>query len=145
LRDSAPSYGLAIIDLDHFKSINDTFSHAVGDDVLRRLGALLRASLRQIDNATRMGGEEFVLIFIGVTCETVMAICFRLLTCIREAPWSELHDRLHVTASIGVALGAEASDPLDVLALADKRLYVAKQSGRNRVIGRPDADGEPID
>ena len=135
LRGASQFYGLAVIDLDHFKRINDTFSHAVGDDVLRRVGALLRASVRPIDSANRMGGEEFVLIFIDLSHETVMAICSRLLTCIREAPWSELHDGLRVTASIGVAIGTEACDPPAVLALADKRLYAGKQGGRDRVIG----------
>lgn len=131
---------LAMIDVDHFKAINDRFSHLVGDEVLRRLGGLLRRCCRKQDLPARYGGEEFAVILADVDQPMSVAACERLRAAVEEEPWSSLHPALLVTVSIGVVHMAGTSDfePHSLLAIADARMYVAKDLGRNRVV----ADGD---
>jgi diguanylate cyclase (GGDEF)-like protein len=136
-RGNPPERALAMIDVDHFKRINDRFSHLLGDEVLRRLGALLLGHCRKQDLAARYGGEEFVLILTDVDPATARATCERLRAAVEAEPWSVVHPDLHVTVSIGVVHAAEAQAPGEhhnLLAIADTRLYAAKRSGRNRVV-----------
>jgi len=135
--DAAQPYSLALLDIDHFKRINDGFSHQMGDEVLRRLGAILARSCRRGDLAARYGGEEFVLILRGLDAEAAQRACERVRFAVEAADWAELHPELRVTVSIGVAHHDEASQalaPAALLALADSRLYAAKHGGRNRVV-----------
>jgi len=136
---------LALLDLDHFKRINDRYSHLVGDEVLRRVGALLLRTCRRQDLAARYGGEELVLLLEGVDRAQGLAACERVCVAIAAEPWRELHPQLQVTVSIGVVHEDEAPTPHArhaLLATADARLYAAKQAGRNRVVG---ADLAPSD
>jgi diguanylate cyclase (GGDEF)-like protein len=133
-----PGRALALLDLDRFKCINDRFSHLVGDEVLRRLGALLQRVCRRHDLAARFGGEEFALILTGVDRAQALAACERVRAAVAGEPWLQLHPDLHVTVSIGVVHEEEASPPGQhnrLLATADARLYAAKRGGRNRVVG----------
>jgi diguanylate cyclase (GGDEF)-like protein len=125
---------LALIDIDHFKSINDSHSHLIGDEVLRRLGALLRAGVRDLDFAARVGGEEFALLFGGVERDRALAACERLRELVAAQPWSEISPELKVTISIGLAVVQPHEDTRDALARADQALYRAKEGGRDRVV-----------
>ncbi|MEU4690101.1 tetratricopeptide repeat-containing diguanylate cyclase [Actinoplanes sp. NPDC023714] len=127
-----PGLAVAMIDVDHFKSVNDRFSHQAGDEVLRRLGDLLRTACRPGDTAARYGGEEFAVLIGGDAGEFADRIRAR----VEAYPWAEVHPELAITVSIGVAESTEAAGPEALLALADSRLYAAKRGGRNRVVSR---------
>ena len=123
-------FGLALLDLDHFKRINDRYGHEAGDETLVAFTALMQRSIRKLDRFYRIGGEEFVLLLPGVDtpglailCEHVRADVAAQLRC-RDEP---------VTVSIGAALLRHADDSASWLARADEALYRAKDSGRNRV------------
>ena len=126
---------VAIVDLDHFKTINDTFSHAVGDMVLRHLGSTLAGAVGGAECAARLGGEEFVLLLPGTGAEAAALRCDSLASRIRAMDWSEMTGTHPVTASIGVATYADGPmSAADLLAAADQNLYAAKRSGRDRVV-----------
>jgi diguanylate cyclase (GGDEF)-like protein len=124
-----------MVDLDHFKRINDDHSHLVGDAVLCELGRLLRANCREGDVALRIGGEEFAVLLNGVSAERAVAAAERIRSGVLRHDWGALAPGLSVTASFGVAMVAEAATKFELLALADRRMYEAKVGGRNRVVG----------
>lgn len=126
------SVALLMADIDHFKDINDTFGHEVGDHVLRALGQVLAADARTGQVVVRYGGEEFVFALPGVGLEAARDFAERIRLKVAGYPWSSLETRLDVTISIGVAYG-RADNWRAVLALADQALYLAKRNGRNRV------------
>lgn len=126
---------LLLMDLDHFKQINDHFGHDTGDEVLRRVAGLIRRHCRGGDLAARYGGEEFLLALAGVPQAEVLAIGERLRQSLADTDWRAVRDGLHVTVSIGIVHAAEAADSGALLTLADQRLYRAKIEGRNRVVG----------
>ncbi len=134
LRAGHTSHAALMIDIDHFKSINDRFSHAVGDAVLCRLAALLTDGCRTNDTAVRLGGEEFLMLLPQAPAAAAAAAAARLRVRIEAFDWTALAPGLAVTASIGVALGSEAGSVEGLLALADQRLYAAKRGGRNCVV-----------
>ncbi|NWG74635.1 MAG: GGDEF domain-containing protein, partial [Rubrivivax sp.] len=125
---------LLLLDLDHFKRINDGFGHDTGDAVLRAVAALLQSHCRSSDLAVRYGGEEFVLAMSAISRGDAEAVARRLLETVAAHPWDEVAAGLAVTTSIGLADGAEALDAAQLLTLADRRLYAAKYGGRNRVV-----------
>lgn len=128
------SRAVALIDIDHFKSINDRHSHLIGDEVLRRLGALLRGGVRDLDFAARFGGDEVALLFGGVDRDRALAACERLRELVSAQPWSEVSPDLGVTISIGLAMVRPGEDAHEALARADQSLYRAKEHGRDRVV-----------
>jgi diguanylate cyclase (GGDEF)-like protein len=130
--EGSQTLSVALLDLDHFKRVNDTFSHFVGDEVLRAAAALFGAALRSADIAARFGGEEFVVVFCHTSSGQALLACERLRQSVAAHPWSEAHPGLEVTVSIGLASGL-AKDYETLLVQADKKLYEAKRSGRNRV------------
>ncbi|MFL5539540.1 MAG: diguanylate cyclase [Longimicrobiaceae bacterium] len=125
---------VAMADIDHFKAVNDRFSHAVGDEVLRRVGEILRGGTRAVDVAGRWGGEEFVLLLVETPPERAAGLCEKLRAAVEAHDWSAVAPGLAVTLSLGVAGNGEAADPAALLAAADARLYQAKRAGRNRVV-----------
>jgi diguanylate cyclase (GGDEF)-like protein len=125
---------VVLADLDHFKTVNDRFSHAVGDEVLRAVGGLLRESTRQLDVVGRWGGEEFVLILVETSPDRAARFCEKLRAKIEAYDWVAIHPELSVTISMGVAGNVGIQSPEALLAAADARLYQAKREGRNRVI-----------
>lgn len=130
----ADRYGLplalALVDVDHFKTINDDFGHQTGDDVLRRITDVLKDSLRQTDYLARYGGEEFAIILVNTDREGAGLVAERLRKDIEEAKWA--HGA--VTVSVGVASWAPAlRTPEGFLRRTDEALYASKAAGRNRV------------
>jgi diguanylate cyclase (GGDEF)-like protein len=138
LGDGQAQLTIALVDLDHFKRINDTRSHAAGDEVLRQIAGLLQDSADDVEGglAARMGGEEFLLLLPDVGRHEGMERMDRLRRAIADHPWADVSDAIAVTASIGVAVAPEDETERGALiAVADKNLYRAKHDGRNRVAG----------
>ncbi|WP_313043298.1 diguanylate cyclase [Pseudomonas sp.] len=130
LREQQPLCAL-MMDMDHFKAINDTYGHQAGDQVLRQIGAVISASFRQTDIYGRLGGEEFAVLLPNTSLETARSIAEELIQTIHDLPADPVQG---VSASLGVA--STCTQPLDLNALmnsADKALYQAKASGRNQV------------
>ena len=127
-----------MIDLDHFKKINDQHGHAMGDTVLRGVGRSLRAGIRSIDFAGRYGGEELCVVLPGTNLLGAVKVAESLRRAIAAAQHKDGSFTINVTASIGVAATSHQSMSADaLLRCADASLYLAKQSGRNQVIPRP--------
>jgi two-component system cell cycle response regulator len=127
---------LLLLDIDHFKRINDERGHLVGDAVLRQIGALVEASVRTVDIAARYGGEEFVLILPETSQDGGIIFAERLRESIERYPFdASAEEPLHLTASIGVATfpAPRVDSTEDLFARADEALYRAKSSGRNQV------------
>ena len=122
-----------LLDLDHFKNINDSLGHQAGDNCLRTVGAIIARNIRHVDRAGRIGGEEFVILMPDTTSEMARNVGERLRAAIEAAGVRHATGE-PVTASIGVAV-ATVSDTVDsLLARSDRALYQAKRQGRNRVI-----------
>ncbi len=133
LHESGVPFGVIFVDIDHFKKVNDTWGHAVGDNVLCMVAQTLANGLRTLDVACRWGGEEFVIIAPNVTAESlgIMAERLRMLV---ESSWIDLEgDRLSVTASFGGAISRSGESANDVVGRADKQVYACKEAGRNWV------------
>ncbi len=129
-------YALAMVDIDHFKRFNDDYGHKVGDITLQRVAALLTGALRAEDAVYRYGGEEFTLAVAAADPATASRLLERIRAAVAEAPQVDADGRPvpAVTVSIGAALAPRNSVDVDaLLELADKALYEAKGTGRNRV------------
>ena len=130
---------LALIDLDHFKVINDRFGHDAGDAVLQELAGILRAHVEQNGGddgfAARIGGEEFLLVLPRLQAEVVAACCEQLRAQVAGWDWPAVGRQVNLTISVGVAIerGGAGSEPSGMLSRADAKLYDAKRAGRNRV------------
>jgi diguanylate cyclase (GGDEF)-like protein len=133
-RGQVRPYSIAMLDIDFFKRVNDSFSHQAGDQVLRQVAEVLRRCCRQGDMAIRYGGEEFALVFLQALVPQAARVCERIRLAVQKHDWAPIHPELSVTVSIGIADNHDAGDPGAILALADKRLYAAKQGGRNCVV-----------
>jgi len=133
-REQGELFALVMVDLDHFKKINDSYGHAVGDEVLKVLVRLARRMLRNQDHIARLGGEEFVLVLPATELREAMKAAVRLRLQLERLNWSRLGLARAVTASMGcaVVLPSDASKGA-VLKRADDAMYRAKQEGRNRV------------
>jgi diguanylate cyclase (GGDEF)-like protein len=125
-----------MVDIDHFKSINDRHGHQMGDEVLRRVAAAILETLRTEDVAARYGGEEFCLLLSRIDLEDGAGIAERIRQLISDLQFPGLR----ITASLGVAsVGRGAKTPQELLDHADQCLYEAKRAGRNCVVQRPRA------
>ncbi len=123
-----------MFDLDHFKSFNDTYGHAVGDEVLREVAVRCNRELRQIDIIGRYGGEEFAVFLPGTDIDGAKVTGERLRNAINAEPFATSSGPLTVSISLGAAFAtAETKTPEQLLEIADTALYMAKETGRNRV------------
>jgi diguanylate cyclase (GGDEF)-like protein len=139
------SQGLVLLDIDHFKKVNDVYGHSVGDEVLKELVALIQQNIRRSDQLFRFGGEEFVLLMSGVDEAGLRAVMHNLQEIIRRFL---RHPGGPVTASFGVAVLGPDESPEDWFSRADAALYKAKESGRDQVVyadelTKPVASGVP--
>lgn len=139
------SISVAMLDLDKFKSINDTHGHDIGDEVLRQLAKILSDRLRNYDIVGRLGGEEFGLMFPNTNLEDAITICENLGDKIRECEVETPSGKIKFTGSFGVMeLDGQADDTTKALAQVDKLLYQAKANGRDRVEYKLNKDITPI-
>ncbi len=138
---------LVMFDLDHFKRVNDTWGHAVGDQVLVQVAAITRQLLRTTDTAGRVGGEEFMILLPNTSLDGARQLAERLRQGIESTPTQAAHGPLGITASLGITLfPAHGEDSLPQAMLrADQALYAAKAAGRNRVCECCRSDGLPVD
>jgi diguanylate cyclase (GGDEF)-like protein len=127
------SLSCAMIDVDGFKHINDTFGHAAGDALLQHIGALLRATLRASDLPARLGGDEFIALMPETNLEGAAATAERLLGRVLARPLAVLDQNITATLSIGVASADGCGSLEELMARADRALYRAKKEGRSRV------------
>lgn len=124
-------FSVIIMDVDHFKQVNDNHGHEVGDRILRNIAAVFGDNIRETDYASRWGGEEFLILCPRTDLMEAAYLAERLREKISRAKY---HDDISVTASFGVASWSEYSEVKKLLSVADKRLYLAKAGGRNRVV-----------
>ncbi|MCL7929978.1 GGDEF domain-containing protein [Halomonas llamarensis] len=127
-------YALLMLDIDHFKRVNDTYGHSVGDKVLREFARLIALQVRAGDFVARYGGEEFVVVLLGADTESATDVAERIRQAVEGAMLFD-HDGnpVPVTTSVGVACPEEPLGSEATLKIADDRLYHAKEGGRNRV------------
>ena len=136
-QENRKSLGVLLLDIDHFKKVNDTYGHKVGDEILKGFGARIKDKLRSFDLVARTGGEEFVVILPDVFEQRAHTIAARLRAQIADEPFpcSVPGGSLAITASIGGAYIEPGKHAIaDILARADKCLYEAKASGRNATV-----------
>ncbi len=125
---------VAIADLDCFKLVNDRLGHPVGDEALRRSAGVMRGLCRETDLIARIGGDEFAFLLPGTTIEDAMELCEKLRSAVDAHDWQNVHPELRVSVSIGLTQWDGAAQVEDLLEAADSQLYIAKLSGRNRVV-----------
>ena len=140
-RDCTPT-AIAMLDIDHFKNINDTYGHDAGDLMLRELGRVLRENVRKSDIACRFGGEEFVLILLDSSLESSRHLLEKISTLVKEM---QIHYAEQLLGSISLSIGVvEASQHEmtadELLSAADKAMYAAKRAGRDRIVAYNDVE-----
>lgn len=133
-RNRVKPFCVVLCDIDHFKKINDSFGHGVGDKVLQQIGKLFRQSARENDVHCRYGGEEFVLFLPDTDLYGGVEVSERIRQVVETYPWKNLRAGVQVSMSFGVADSSENGDAETLLNLADERLYQAKNRGRNTVV-----------
>ncbi len=137
LRNGTP-FSLVIIDLDHFKRVNDRYGHGGGDEVLIAVVQIMRESIRSIDTLGRWGGEEFVALLPGTGMDEALIVAQRVRRNIEQHALKIDQASVHITVSLGIAALRDGEDTLDAMFLrADQALYLAKESGRNRALTMP--------
>jgi diguanylate cyclase (GGDEF)-like protein len=134
-------YSVMLVDIDHFKRINDSLGHAAGDEVLRVVASVLNEHAREVDRVARYGGEEFCVLLPHTDHDGALQAAERLRSAVHgtEIPWQDEH--ICVTVSTGLATAIDPDEPLHaLLKRADDALYRAKTEGRNRVVAAPERE-----
>lgn len=134
---SGTSFSLAMIDLDHFKRVNDSYGHAIGDKVLCEFSATVRNAMRATDEFGRYGGEEFIVILLGDTPESAVTATERIRAAVAARDWSAITPDLPITLSAGIASHCPGETLEQLMHRADQALYQAKAAGRNTVVASP--------
>ncbi|MBU1307589.1 MAG: GGDEF domain-containing protein, partial [Alphaproteobacteria bacterium] len=145
LRSPHSEAALVVIDLDHFKVVNDTFGHAAGDRVLQQVSKALRASLRDRDMLSRLGGEELAVLLPDTNANVARQVAERLRACIDDLAIDWQGETIGISASFGVALALGTVPTAALFAQADAALYAAKHAGRNRVVFSGDMVAVPAE
>jgi diguanylate cyclase (GGDEF)-like protein len=130
----ADPFSVCLIDLDHFKSINDSLGHAAGDAVLKHFAALAPRGLRGIDSFGRFGGEEFLIVLPGTDRHGAIAAGERVRAAAEATAFPGVPPGRRITITVGVATHVRGEDITAFLARADQALYQGKNAGRNRVV-----------
>jgi diguanylate cyclase (GGDEF)-like protein len=143
---SKKSFGIAVIDIDHFKCVNDTYGHAVGDTVLKQVGQCLQERCRNYDTVYRYGGEEFVAVVVDCDLESITIVANRFREAIESLGIAANGHPLPVTASVGVCWSqdGECRSIESLFSMADSYLYEAKKSGRNCCVIRRYAEAATV-
>jgi diguanylate cyclase len=128
------AFSVCLIDIDHFKSVNDSLGHAAGDAVLKHLAALAQRGLRGIDTFGRFGGEEFLIVLPGTDRQGASAAAERVRAATVAGAFPVLPAGRQLTITVGVATHLRGEDVTALLARADQALYQGKNAGRNRVV-----------
>jgi diguanylate cyclase (GGDEF)-like protein len=131
------AFSIAMIDLDHFKRVNDAYGHGAGDEVLRALAATVHDTMRATDVFGRYGGEEFLMLLFGATPALALKAMERIRATVAAKNWSSITPELSVTLSAGIASHCKGETTEQLLHRADLALYQAKDAGRNTVIANP--------
>jgi diguanylate cyclase (GGDEF)-like protein len=128
------SFGVILVDIDHFKKVNDTYGHLYGDEVLRTVARRMKECVRPYDTVGRYGGEEFLIIVPSSDAAGTMTLAERIRAAVGSTPVPTQAGDIHITASLGAAVSTDPrkGDPQLLLHLADQALYRAKEQGRNR-------------
>ena len=132
-RRNGSSFSILIIDIDHFKRVNDTYGHSAGDEVLKNVAAQIQQSIRNTDQLFRFGGEEFVVLLNNSDCEMAGCIADRVLDAVRCSAVDYHRQQLAVSVSIGIACLQPGDTVDDIFNRADRALYAAKNDGRDQV------------
>lgn len=130
-------FTIALADIDHFKRVNDSHSHAIGDKVLCRVAEILTNRCRKTDVVARYGGEEFLLCFPDTSAEFAEQICSQIRSAVERTNWSDIGLGIRLTISFGIAEVGINTRRTSILSDADTRLYQAKHKGRNRIVSLP--------
>lgn len=140
------SMALIFIDIDHFKSVNDQYGHAAGDQVIRAVARVIKTSVRDSDLCCRLGGEEFVLAMSGASASAALAKAEQIRLKVAQTSIETEAGTLHCTVSLGVAAQFGVLDPERAMADADAALYQSKRQGRNRstLFEPSQADGDAV-
>lgn len=141
--------GLVLLDIDHFKRVNDTYGHTMGDEVLRNVSRIVTSSVRVTDAVARYGGEEIAVVFTQTTAQGVAEVTERLRQNVAEFSHAHLGSSFKCTASFGVSVcdgRGVVPNARELVDRADRALYQAKRAGRNRVVAwTPELELEPLD
>ena len=127
------SFALLVIDIDHFKKVNDTYGHSAGDEVLKNVARQIEKSIRSTDQLFRFGGEEFVVLLSNSDCEIAGRIAGRILDSVRLSTVTYKRETLEVSVSIGLSCLHAGDTADDIFNRADKAMYAAKNDGRDQV------------
>ena len=142
---SGKPFSIGLLDIDHFKQVNDTYGHKTGDEVLKGLSNTVKNVLRKSDLMARWGGEEFVVLFPDTRVDGAKAALQKALDSIREELFlSEDKKEFHITFSAGISSVGNEQKVGEAIAKSDRFLYKAKASGRNRIISESDEVKEEI-
>ncbi|MHB1144334.1 MAG: putative bifunctional diguanylate cyclase/phosphodiesterase [Thiobacillus sp.] len=134
------SFGVALLDLDRFKEVNDTLGHHVGDELLREAGQRLKETVRSVDTVARLGGDEYVLLIHDLNPENLPLIAKKILACL-DKPFHWKNQSIDISASLGVSLyPSQCSDANGLLRCADIAMYVAKRAGKDYALYTPELD-----
>lgn len=124
---------IILSDIDDFKHVNDNFSHAIGDEVLRIVAKIFQDCCQFSDVSARYGGEEFIIVCKNRTLEQAHHLAELIRSSIEQHPWQQLHEDLQVTISMGICADTKLKDHEKMVAAADKHLYIVKNSGKNNI------------
>ena len=131
---SGRKFALLFLDLDHFKEVNDTYGHEMGDKLLREVAKRVLPNIRKEDVFARIGGDEFVIIFTNITLEKLPRLVAKTFKLFQD-PWIIDGKELDITTSVGVAVFPDDADDIDILLRkADDAMYRSKKEGRNRIM-----------
>jgi diguanylate cyclase (GGDEF)-like protein len=137
--NSVINVSVALIDLDHFKAVNDTYGHTVGDKVLIQVAALLKSIFIEDATIARYGGEEFIVLFEGVYFSRVKQLCEAFRLAIKSHNWGAIAENLSLTVSLGIEHSTENQTIAQVIDQSDQNLYRAKDLGRNQIVTTKDS------
>ncbi|PYE34461.1 diguanylate cyclase (GGDEF)-like protein [Idiomarina fontislapidosi] len=132
-RHDNSAFCILMIDIDHFKRINDSWGHMQGDIVLKQVASTLRCALREVDVIGRFGGEEFIVAMPNIECQQAISVATRLKSCVATIELAEPLDGISLSVTIGIAVKRDETMLDELIQQADEMLYKGKRSGRNRV------------